>query len=110
MIASLSKDDYISRMRVWIDLNQNYALTPDESHQQPGRVLIIEAENDPLFPVKEQETLKALYPQAQIHTFLNAGHFVNTARLEEYLQVVIHFLKDKTAPSNTQLLSELTEV
>jgi len=39
-----------------------------------------------------REALKALYPQARVHTFHGSGHVASIAKLDEYVAVIRDFL------------------
>jgi len=49
----------------------------------------------PAFRASAREALKTLYPQAQVHTFYNAGHTPGYIRTEEYVSIVRNFLQEK---------------
>lgn len=91
MIPSLSKEDYLTRMQVWIDFHQNCTLFYEKIFQQYGKILIIEAENDTVFPIEEQKLLEARYPRAQIYKFLQATHMAAISKTDEYLDVITRF-------------------
>lgn len=94
MIATLKKEDYLSRMQVCIDIDRNYNC--DDLLRWRGSMLIIEADNDAYVSPEEREALKALYPQAQVHTFRGTSHFAWATELEAFLQVIEHFLEEGT--------------
>jgi pimeloyl-ACP methyl ester carboxylesterase len=58
-----------------------------------GRTLILESDNDSIIPASERVALKALYPQAQVHTFIGAGHGASIIKREEYISVIGTFLQ-----------------
>lgn len=94
-ILSHSKEAFLNRTRLWVDLNRA-TFTCNELRHWPGRILIIEADNDPMVPLKAREALKALYPQAYIHTLHGTAHTTWFSRPEEFHYLVIDFLKNKT--------------
>ncbi len=55
-------------------------------------VLIIESDNDPLVELALREQLKATYPQAQVYSFHEAGHFPYLNHPEEYTRLLAAFL------------------
>ena len=55
-------------------------------------VLIIESDNDPLVPKVLHDSLKMLYPHAQVHTFPDQGHFPYLSAPDEYTQWLYKFL------------------
>ena len=94
MIAGLSKADLIGRYRVAIDFDAHAAFTPDDLKDWPGRILILEGDNDPIAEAPAREALKALHPQARLHTFHGSGHVAAIARSAEYVAVIKNFLEE----------------
>lgn len=95
VIATLTKEDYLSRIRVCIDFYQNYTFKPNDLYSWPGDLLIIEADNDPYVPPKERLLLKLLYPSAQVHTFAKTGHSAWATEFETFFCVIADFLEGK---------------
>lgn len=94
MIARLSKADLLSRYQVAIDFDAHAAFTPADLQDWPGRILILEGDNDPIADAPAREALKVLHPQAQVHTFHGSGHVASLARVDEYVAVIKRFLKE----------------
>jgi len=94
MIARLSKADLISRYQVAIDFDASSAFTPDDLTDWPGRIQILEGDNDPIAEAPAREALKTLHPQARVHTFHGSGHVASIAKLDEYVAVIKSFLKE----------------
>jgi pimeloyl-ACP methyl ester carboxylesterase len=92
IIARLKKPDLISRYEVAIDFDANAAHTDDALEDWPGRVLILEGDDDPIAEAPEREALKAEFPQAQVHTFHGSGHVASLAKTDEYVGVIKRFL------------------
>jgi len=95
IIASLTKADYLSRMRVCIDFYRHYTFSRDDLRSWPGRILIIESDNDSYVPARERATLKALYPQAQVHTFHATGHAAWANQFAAFFSVMAQFLQEE---------------
>jgi len=64
-----------------------------------GRVLIIEADDDPMIAAPSREALRALYPGAARHLFRGTGHATSILRPEEYNAVVAGFLRGAASGS-----------
>jgi len=96
MIATLRKEDYLSRIQACIDFDRNYRFACDDLLHWPGSMLIIEADNDSYVPPEEREALKALYPRAQVHTFHGTSHFAWATESEAFLQAIERFLEERT--------------
>jgi len=95
MIAQITKADLLSRYRVVIDFDLSCAFAPEDLEGWPGRILILEGDNDPVAEAPAREALRALYPQANVHTFRGSGHVASVAKLEEYDAVIGDFLGSK---------------
>jgi pimeloyl-ACP methyl ester carboxylesterase len=92
MIARLSKADLLSRYQAAVDFDAHAAFTAGDLKDWPGRILILEGDNDPIAEAPAREALKALHPQAQVHTFHGSGHVASIAKLDEYVSVIKRFL------------------
>ncbi|HKS26463.1 MAG TPA: alpha/beta hydrolase [Pyrinomonadaceae bacterium] len=92
LVQGLNKEQLVSGYERAIDLEQHYTFTSHDLKDWPGRILILESDNDTIIKAAERARLKALYPQAQTHTFIGAGHGASIVRREEYTQVVRSFL------------------
>jgi pimeloyl-ACP methyl ester carboxylesterase len=88
-----NKATAMARFKVLFDLIDNAdVLGVFVPVERPGRVLIIAAEDDAGFEPSERETLRSLYPGAQVHTFDSGGHWAWLTRREEYDAVLYEFL------------------
>jgi pimeloyl-ACP methyl ester carboxylesterase len=96
MIPSLTKEDYLARIQVWIDFHLSSILLQEMPIQSYKRILIIEAENDIVFPLKEQQLLKVQYPQAHIYMFRQATHMLAVSNVERFLELITRFLQEKS--------------
>lgn len=101
MIPSLSKQDYLARLRVWIDFHQHGPVS-----QQPGvsalqQVLIIAASNDTVFSNKQQQSLHTLYPCALVYRCPQATHMAAISNIDEYFATVLRFLDDDLGQSHS---------
>ena len=92
-IARLCRADLISRYQLAADFDATTKFTSDDLKDWPGRILILEGDNDPIAEARARQALKALYPQAEVHTFHGTGHSAPIARVEEYVSVIEGFLR-----------------
>ncbi len=83
-----SKKQFMNRYSVVID---KFVATPDKSDIKRIPKLIIESDNDPLIPSGLRKEIKELYPDAQIFTFHNEGHFPYINAAKEYNKVLREF-------------------
>jgi pimeloyl-ACP methyl ester carboxylesterase len=93
MIARLDKADLISRYQIAIDFDATSAFTHNDLKEWPGRILILEGDDDPIAEAPMREALKAFHPQAEVHTFYGTGHVASIAKVDEYVSVIKDFLR-----------------
>jgi pimeloyl-ACP methyl ester carboxylesterase len=91
-IGDMTKADILSRVRLQAEFGAQVGWRPDDLARWPGRVLLIEGEDDPLFPPAARARLRALYPTAEVHRFQGTGHAAAVLKPEEYAEVVTQFL------------------
>jgi pimeloyl-ACP methyl ester carboxylesterase len=90
--ARLGRADFLSRVRVAVDFaEERYG--PHDLDAWPGRILILDADHDPLFPERRQQAVRALYPRAAVHTFRGTGHAAAILDPEGYTGVILRFLE-----------------
>ena len=92
LVDGLERADLESRYRLAIDFAEAHRFTPGDLADWPGSVLLLEGEGDRVASLKVREALRALYPQAETHTFRGAGHAAALAVPEEWAAVVGGFL------------------
>jgi aminoacrylate hydrolase len=73
LISHLTKADLRAMYRLGIDLVESFRFAPDDLASWPGRILILESDEDLLTPEQRAE-LRKCYPQAGVYTFHGAGH------------------------------------
>jgi pimeloyl-ACP methyl ester carboxylesterase len=91
----LTKADIISRARLQAEFARQEWIAGDLA-SWPGRVLILEGEDDPLFKARERARLRALYPSAESYTFHGTGHAAALLKPEEYVRVVTTFISQRS--------------
>jgi maspardin len=75
-----------------VDFARNYEFHPGELAQMVDRILIIESDDDLTIRPEQSAVLGGLYPEAQVHTFHNAGHVPLITRREEYITLIRDFM------------------
>jgi pimeloyl-ACP methyl ester carboxylesterase len=93
-IEGLTKADIVSRVQLQAEFGQQ-AWAPTDLASWPGRVLLIEGEDDPLFPAAARARVRALYPSAELYSFRGTGHAAAVLRPEEYAGVVARFIQEQ---------------
>jgi pimeloyl-ACP methyl ester carboxylesterase len=96
-IAQMTKADIMSRVRLQAEFGAQ-TWSPEDLAEWSGRVLLIEGEDDPLFPPAARARLRALYPAAAVYRFRGTGHAAAVLKPEEYAEVVTRFLLDEQSP------------
>ena len=87
VFRGLTKSVFTARYRCVIE-----KFEPLEPSAQILPVLIIEADNDPIVDPTLRDQLKRSYPEAQVLTFHNAGHFPYLNLPIQYNQSLLRFL------------------
>ena len=97
----LTKHTLISRLALGLDFNLRESYAPTDRDAWPGRVLIVESDNDPMIPAAERQRLRDTYPRAMVCTFPGAGHMITLLQPEALTGLVKAFIKeDYSSPSD----------
>lgn len=91
-IDGLSKADVISRVRLAGEFGARFGGLANPQ-RPPFPVLIVEADDDPLFPPAKRAALHALYPGARTHVFSGTGHAAGVLQPDEYAAVLRRFIQ-----------------
>ncbi len=84
-----SKKGLIARYKVVVDM---FVFNPCQYQYKRIPKLIFESDNDPLISKSLRRQLKELYPDAEVHTFHNEGHFPYINAVAKYNNVLRAFL------------------
>ena len=90
--SNLLKEVFIHQNKCLLDLAHQPQFTPDDLKGWPGKVLIIESDDDPAIKAQDRLLLRSTYPKAQVHTFRDAGHASSILKREEVLSIIRSFL------------------
>jgi 3-oxoadipate enol-lactonase len=88
LVGQLTRADLVSSFDETIDYRLNYHFSPDDLETWPGKVLILQSDDDPATRPAMRQALCNLYPQAQVHTFQGAGHTPFLSQPEEFYPLV----------------------
>ena len=91
LVSRLSKAEMRDMYRLGIDLMKSFRFTPEDLDSWPGRILILESDEDLLAPEQRAE-LRRCYPRARVYTFRGAGHTPWMSHREKYLSIIKEFL------------------
>jgi len=95
LVAQLTRADIVSSFDETIDYRLNYHFTPNDLTTWPGKILILQSDDDPATTPAMRLALRNLYPQAQVHVFQQAGHTPFLSRPDEFYPLVQAFLRDR---------------
>lgn len=88
----LGKEDIISTYEAILDfMAQRYS--PDDLAGWQGEMLILDSDNDATFQDDARQKMYSLYPMAQTHTFIGAGHSPGSTQREEFFRRVREFFQ-----------------
>lgn len=90
----LTRADAVAAVENSVDFVRNGRYAPDALAGWPGKVLVLESENDQSFSPPERQALSAQYPQAETYLFRGAPHEPWRTQREEYLRVLSGFLSE----------------
>ena len=94
----LTKETFVSRIALSVEFNRRETYAPEDYADWPGRVLLIDSNDDPMIPAAERARLRATYPRALVCTFDGAGHMIPILKREELVGLVKAFLKEDYGP------------
>lgn len=93
LVSNQTRADLVSSFDETIDYRLNYHFSPDDLESWPGKVLILQSDDDPATKPAMRLALRNLYPQAQVHTFHKAGHTPFLSQPDEFYPLVRSFLR-----------------
>jgi len=92
VIATQSRAELASRVRLAAEFAAQRHYKPDDLRLWPGRVMVLDADDDPLMAKRTQLALRKLYPQAATHMFFQSGHSVAMLDPVGYASVIRKFI------------------
>jgi len=94
LVAHLTRADLVSTFDDTIDYRLNYHFSPADMTTWPGKVLILQSDDDPATKPAMRLALRQVYPQAQVHTFQRAGHTPFLSQPDEFYPLVRAFFHE----------------
>lgn len=94
----LTKQTLLSRVALAADFNLRETYDAADYEDWPGRVLIIDSDDDPMVSAEDRRRLRALFPRALLCTFEGAGHMIPLLKTEELVGLVKAFLREDYKP------------
>jgi pimeloyl-ACP methyl ester carboxylesterase len=92
--TDLLKEVFIHQNMCLLELARQPQFMPDDLRGWPGKVLIIESDDDPAITAHDRALLRSTYPNAQVHTFRDAGHASSILKREEVCSIIRVFLNN----------------
>lgn len=90
--SELLKEVFIHQNKSLLDLARQPRFTPDDLKAWPGRILIIESDDDPAITARDRALLRSTYPNAQVQTFRDAGHASAILKRAEVVSIIRGFI------------------
>jgi pimeloyl-ACP methyl ester carboxylesterase len=94
----LTKATLVSRVALAADFNLRETYDAADYEDWPGRVLIVDSNDDPMVSDEDRRRLHELFPRALTCTFEGAGHMIPLLHTEELIGLVKAFLKEDYRP------------
>jgi pimeloyl-ACP methyl ester carboxylesterase len=94
----LTKQTLVSRVALAADFNLRETFDAADYDDWPGRVLIVDSNNDPMVSAEDRRRLHETFPRALTCTFEGAGHLIPLLHTEELIGLVKAFLKEDYRP------------
>jgi len=86
--SELLKEVFIHQNKSLLDLARQPGFTPDDLMAWPGKVLIIESDDDPAITSRDRACLRSTYTNSQVHTFRDAGHASSILKRAEVVSII----------------------
>lgn len=90
--SDLLKEVFIHQNKSLLDLAHQPRFTSDDLKAWPGKILIIESDDDPAITSRDRAFLRSTYPNSQVHTFRDAGHASSILRRAEVVSIIRSFI------------------
>jgi deazaflavin-dependent oxidoreductase (nitroreductase family) len=97
LISRMTKEELLDLYRLGVDLVASCRIGPEDLASWPGRLLILESDEDFLTP-GWRAGLRRCYPQANVYTIHGAGHTPWMSHKDEYLSAIDRFLAAEDLP------------
>jgi pimeloyl-ACP methyl ester carboxylesterase len=94
LVGQLTRADLVSSFDETIDYRLNYHFSSADLATWPGKVLILQSNDDPATKPAMRRALRNLYPQARVHIFQEAGHTPFLSQPDKFYPLVRAFLHE----------------
>lgn len=94
LTTQLNKANLVSVTEDIYDFTAHYHFSSGDLAAWPGKILILESDQDEAYSPANRAQTRAVYPQARVHTFHTAGHTAIMTDTEEYISTIRQFLAE----------------
>ncbi|HKO97819.1 MAG TPA: alpha/beta hydrolase [Pyrinomonadaceae bacterium] len=88
IVSNQLREVFIHQSKSLLDLMGQPAFTSDDLSGWKGKILIIESIDDPAIAARDRAFLKSVYPQAEVHTYTDAGHASSILKRDEVVKLI----------------------
>jgi pimeloyl-ACP methyl ester carboxylesterase len=89
--SGLLKEVFLHQNKCLLELARQPQFTSTDLIGWNGEILIIESDDDPAISRRDRALLRSAYPQAQVHTFKDAGHASSILKRDEVIALIEGF-------------------
>ncbi len=94
LTTQLSKANLVSVSEEIYDFSAHYHFRSGDLAAWPGKILILESDQDKAYSPTIRAETRAIYPQARVHTFHDAGHTAIMTSTDEFITTIREFLNE----------------
>jgi pimeloyl-ACP methyl ester carboxylesterase len=94
LTQQLSKANLVSVTEEIYDFSAHYHFSRGDLAAWPGKILILESDQDKAYSPAIRAETRAVYPQARVHTFHDAGHTAIMTSTDEFITTIREFLDE----------------
>ncbi len=94
LTTQLSKANLVSVTEEIYDFSAHYHFRSGDLAAWPGKILILESDQDKAYSPTIRAETRAVYPQAYVHTFHAAGHTAIMTSTDEFISAIREFLSE----------------
>ncbi len=94
LTKQLSKANLVSVTEEIYDFSAHYHFRSGDLATWPGKILILESDQDKAYSPAIRAETRAVYPQARVHTFHDAGHTAIMTDTGEFISAIHAFLDE----------------
>ena len=92
LTTQLSKANLVSVTEEIYDFSAHYHFSSGDLAAWPGKILILESDQDKAYSPAIRAETHAVYPQAVVHTLHDAGHTAIMTNTDEFISAIHEFL------------------